>query len=173
MSHLSNSSNPLWNQAHSQLTVSMQKEISIMRELLANMHQEELSLLMCDKEALNLVLQERSLMVQRLSVLRSSRIEATQKFKQIALSLQKIVPLSEEGFLPCSEEESCELLSLRDQLMALIERMNVQQARNEILAEQMQHRPDASAYPSSRPLEQAKESRNKKRISIATYDAPK
>ena len=60
-----------WNMLHEQLSEALQKEVSIMRELLANLHQEELSLLLNDQGSLHELLEQRSRIIERLSMFRS------------------------------------------------------------------------------------------------------
>jgi hypothetical protein len=143
--------------AHLELTLSMQKEIELMREMLANLHQEELSLLMHDKANWSLLMQERSILIERLSALRLRRIEATKKIDMIA---------SGEKFLSLGEEISSEIFTLRDQMMALIERTNLQSSQNETLYEQVGNllgTPSSMAERQGQPLP-------KKKASVATYN---
>ena len=141
---MSSQKDPLWIEAHDQLKLSMQKEISLMREILANMHQEELSLLVNDKGSWNKVMQERAQMIERLSDLRSQRVSVTQKIEKMVAPHHEGHPLTLDQILPSTEEISCEILSLRDQLMALIERMNLQNCRNEHLFYHVEHLPPGS-----------------------------
>lgn len=101
----------------------MQKEIHLMRELLSNMHQEEISLTMLDRSSWNVTMQERFPLIQSLSRLREKRDFITSKVGD-----GKIIP-SEKNF-PSNEEERCEILYLSDQIIALIEKMNLQQSKN-------------------------------------------
>lgn len=156
----------LWNQAQNELKISMEKEISMMREILANMHQEELSLLTSDKTGWNLVMQKRFELVERLGSLRNARIEATQKIQKLASPDKKEADVPLDKLLPIENEESYEILMLRDQIMALTERMNFQNSRNENLFEQVKNKPlpPYSMQPKA-PLEP-----KKGKTSIATYD---
>lgn len=122
-----------------------------MRELLANMHREELSLQLCDKMGWEQVMIERSQMVTRLGSLREARLYATQLFE-------------EKGSL--EDTDAIEILTLRDQLLALAERMNTIKCRNEYLSQHLVLRDKAtgrSAFP------QAQLQRPKRKSSIATY----
>lgn len=124
---------------HEELKRSMQKEITLMRDLLANLHQEELSLLMHDRTSWNQLMEERAKIVQNLGPCRSARHEATQKLID-HLSKGNKKMLSLEELLPSQNESSCEILSLRDQLMALTERMNGQNCRNQTLYKQVENK---------------------------------
>jgi len=137
-------------EAQTQLKVSMQKEIAMMREILANMHQEEISLLMQDKDALDQVLQERSFMVERLGIFRKERILTSEKIEHLILP-----PL----------EKDCEVVAMGEQIAALTERMNFQKCRNENLLSELKK---LGRLPSSTvPFPQ---SSKPKKISIATID---
>jgi hypothetical protein len=110
--------NEEWNNLHDLLKETLKKEVSMMRELLANMHQEEVSLLLNDPGSVHELLEQRCFIVERLGSLRIARLEATSKIEKIAT---KEHPSSFQDVLPLEEEASTEILSLRDQLMALTE----------------------------------------------------
>lgn len=112
---------------HELLKVSMQKEIDLMREVLANLHQEELSLLMSDRQSWARVMEQRSDMIVELKLLRMSQ---AQVFKRLTSGKER--PKLEE-ILPVQETISCEILSLLDQILALVERTNLQNCRNDML----------------------------------------
>src|SRR6267154_4594384 len=111
-----------WQTLHVSLRDVLQKEIHLTRELLSNMHQEEVSLMLQDGGSLNQILQQRSQMLEQLSSLRLHRQETTEKIEKIASVLHKNPSLDE--ILPPNEEISTEILSLSDQLMALTEKIN-------------------------------------------------
>ena len=129
----------LWTEMHEKLQQSMKKEIETMREVLANMHQEEQSLLINDKSSWSRVMEERSALILRLSDLREERLHTTEKLQLMAFpqGVPEDVPL--EDLFPPQDLLSCETLTLRDQLMALVERLNLQSGRNEILFNLSQH----------------------------------
>ena len=115
-----------------ELTECMKKEIRLMREVFANMHQEEIALIMLDKNSWNHTLQDRFSLLQTLSSLRTSRLIMTCAIeKMLAPYTGKKVPL--EQILPGLEEEGCEILYLSEQILALIGRMNDQHLKNENL----------------------------------------
>ena len=154
---------------HEQLRRSMEKEIRMMREILANMHQEELTLTMKDRATWNKVLEERSQMILRLSALRIERIEATEKLEKFAAQANPEKKLPLDQLLPPADADSFELLSMRDQLMALIERMNSQNSLNEQLYIQIEHPLDLSSPLSYRQTPQNQAAPQKKKASLATY----
>ncbi|MBS0605814.1 MAG: hypothetical protein KF898_01820 [Parachlamydiales bacterium] len=122
-----------WDQLHEELRTTLQKEIFLMRELLANLHQEELSLMLQDHGTYRQLISQRSDMVEKLSHLRVFRTKTTQQI--FALLGKKTSSSDYEQIFPDTEEISCEILNLRDQLMALTEKMNRQQTRNQHLTE--------------------------------------
>lgn len=123
-----------WIETHTQLQQSMKKEIEAMREILANMHQEELSLLLNDRKTWTQVMEQRAGLITLLSDLRDLRLRATEKLEELAFPQGKPQEVVLEQLLPPEDENSCETLFLRDQMMALIDRMNLQSNRNELLA---------------------------------------
>jgi uncharacterized protein with von Willebrand factor type A (vWA) domain len=153
-----------WQSLHVSLRDDLQKEIYLTRELLSNMHQEEVSLMLHDTGGLDQVLQQRSQMLEKLSSVRLHRQETTAKIEKIISANHK--PPSLDEILPPSDEISTEILSLSDQLMALTERMNRQQSQNQRLVEH----PDHSHYPAIQPSLQG---RPKRKASIATYQIKK
>lgn len=153
----------VWTETHTQLQQSMKKEIEAMREILANMHQEELSLLLNDRKTWAQVMEERAALIARLSNLRNSRLQATEKLEELAFPQGKPVEILLEQILPPEDATTCETLFLRDQMMALVDRMNLQSNRNELLSnlpENQQHPSQAEVQPTSKP--------KKGKISIAT-----
>ena len=104
----------------------MQKEVTLLRDLLTNLHQEEISLLMHDRATWN-QLKKSAQIVKHLEPCRQARAEATQKLSGDL----KTAEISMEEILPSQDENSCEVLLLRDQIVASsTERMNRQGNRN-------------------------------------------
>lgn len=153
-----------WQTLHDALRDVLQKEIHLTRELLSNIHQEEVSLMLHDGGSLNVIMQQRSNLLERLSLLRLYRLETTQKIEKIAGKANKQPTLDE--ILPPNEEITTEILSLSDQLMALTERMNRQYSQNQRMAEHGDH----IRYPQLQP---AADPRPKKKASVATYQIKK
>jgi len=141
---------------HEILQSALKQEIGAMREMLANMHQEELTLLAKDRKAWTLVMLERVNLLTILSELRLTRIEVTHK-------LESINGCASNGL----KEEDCEILSMRDQLATLVEKMNQQNLRIHTLEAGDSK---GSAYlhaPSPMPLKEGT------RTILATYPRPK
>lgn len=161
---------PSWNQIQEQLKLAMQKEVNLMREILANMHQEELSLLMNDTPSWQKVMDERSEMVLRMSYLRKQRDLVALQFKENAKHKSK--KLFE--ILKAGDEISSEILSLLDQILALTERTNLQNCRNDFLfhQEQMpQNTPLHCHYPP--PFLKPIPARAARKTQLATYPRKK
>jgi hypothetical protein len=137
------------------LKLSMQKEVNMMREILSNMHREELSLQFNDKTSWEHVMIERAEMIDRLGTLRQKRMSATELFEKQS---------------SYEDNEAIEILTLRDQIVALAERMNLIKCRNEYLSQHLvlQEHPSSQT---SLPTPQIQ--RPKRKSSIATYPRKK
>jgi hypothetical protein len=148
-----------WENAHKILHSSLSSEIRSMREVLASLHQEELALLHGEESRWAQVMQERSELVVTLANQREVRMQATTELTKCAISLGK------KELLPHSEESSCSILSKLDQHTALLERINLQNCRNEALFYQKKQKkgaPLVCTYP--HPLH-----RVRKKVRVATY----
>jgi poly-D-alanine transfer protein DltD len=153
-----------WQALHDELRDGLEKEIRLTRELLTNLHQEEVSLMLQDSGSLNGILQMRSEMLEKISSLRLCRVITTEKIEKMVAQKNKHPTLEE--ILPLNDPSSTEILSLSDQLMALTERMNRQHTQNQRIAEHGDH----ISYP---PLQKAAESRPKRKASLATFHLKK
>lgn len=148
-----------WKETHAELQQSMKQEIETMREILANMHQEELSLMSKDKTAWAHIMEERSKLIARLSDLRDLRLQATLKLQSLAFPQGGTDEIPLEKLLPAEEASSCETLFLRDQMMALLDRLNLQSNRNELL-NNISERQEPALAPQPK--------KKKSKISVAT-----
>ncbi|QZA58175.1 hypothetical protein [Candidatus Rhabdochlamydia porcellionis] len=113
-----------WNQLHDEIKVNLQKEVYLMRELLANLHQEVL-----DKEHSMQIMQQRQSLLERLNQARELRLVATQKLETLINPSSKDLKL--EQIMPLDDEQTTEVLSLNDQLDALTKKMNQQNMDNQ------------------------------------------
>ncbi len=147
--------NEKWTEHHSQLQYLMKKEIDTMRELLGNLHQEEMLIIQKNMDYWNQLMEERGHLISKLSDLRQNRISTTEILESMTNCAQSNIPL--EQLLPPDDENSWELLALRDQMFALLDRMNLQCSRNEMLTQLAQHQPVLQPLPEK-----------KSKISIAT-----
>lgn len=153
-----------WQMLHGALRDDLQKEISLTRELLSNLHQEEVSLMLHDPGSLSQVLQMRHPMLESLSSLRLHRRITTEKIEKIVASRNKRPSLEE--ILPPGELISMEIFSLSDQLMALTERLNRQHAHNQRLTTCA----DYLRYPQ---LQLNSQERPKRKASVTTINVIK
>jgi len=145
-----------WTQHHTDLQNLLKKEIDTMRELLGNLHQEEMLILQKEMAYWNQLMEERGLLIQHLSHLRQDRMYTTEILESMNHSHAN-VPLEE--LVPPDNENSWELLALRDQMLALMDRMNLQCSRNEMLTQLAHHQAAPQQHPEKLP---------EKKISIAT-----
>jgi hypothetical protein len=148
-------SNDQWTELHTELQNLLKKEIDAMRELLGNLHQEEILIIQKDMSYWNQLMEERGLLIHKLSSLREDRLSTTETLESRSHFGHSNVSLEE--LLPPDNENSWELLALRDQMFALLDRMNLQCSRNEMLTQLARHQP----APQFQPEKKAK-------ISIAT-----
>lgn len=153
------SSKEKWEKAQALLERTLKKEIGMMREVLANLHQEELALLERDTRSFLSVMKDRSDLVMQLISSRRKRLSASDSLEELAKSEGR------KELLPANEESSCEILTKLDQVIALLERINLQNCRNDALftqAREARALPLECAYP--HPLHKKKRSQ-----SVATY----
>lgn len=164
MTQAENIQDPSWHELHQILKEDLQREILFTRELLSNMHQEEVSLMLQDKGTLNLVLEQQFHLFERLSALRLHRQEVTSKIEKIVVNKKKIPSLEE--LLPSSDDISTEILSLSDQLVSLTQRMQTQRSYN-------QHLEQTGKTISFHQQQMETPPRAKRKASIATYHLKK
>lgn len=152
-----------WHTLHTHLRDDLQKEVHLTRELLSNMHQEEISLMLNDGGSLHLLQEQQHYLFERLSAVRQHR-------QEVMVEIEKMVPgqnaPSLDQILPPTEVISTEILSLRDQLMALTERMNRQHTQNQRVTA------TGSSYVRAH-FAPMNESRAKRKVSVATYHLKK
>ena len=128
----------VWEEIHEKLQTAMKQEILAMREILANMHQEELSLVSQDSTFLGVLRHERNELLTRLSNLRSIRLSFIDELSYFYYNKdnQKI---SIEGQL--SDVTRSETLILCDQIIALAGKIHDQNQQNHFLAIQQRRKP--------------------------------
>ena len=118
----------------------MTREVILSREILANMRQEEDALLSHDDSALRQIMSKRDAPLQELMSVREDRIDSVKELVHMIHHLkvgqknprQLIKEKNEQiaSLLDGPGDEGCEVLILRDQLIALIEKMNLQNSSN-------------------------------------------
>lgn len=129
--------NPEWIRAQEDLKISMQGEIGLMREMLSNLHHEEVVLLGQDRDILNSLLEERGLMIERLKGFRSGRDLAVKTLSE--LSPEEDVDLVSLELILADKGEMCEITLMLDQLITLTDKINQQNIRNHSLSAQVSH----------------------------------
>ncbi len=116
-------------EAEKSLKKSMQQEISIMRELLSNLLAETSCLVLNEEASRSLLMQNRSMLLQELTKQRQERDLATKIIGENS---------SMDSFLS-HDSNICEIPLLIDQIIALNEKINEQNAYNQNLLQQRQH----------------------------------
>ncbi|MBM3207044.1 MAG: flagellar protein FlgN [Chlamydiae bacterium] len=121
------------NELKDQITESLKKEIYLMREVLANMQQEEVAITLLDKNSLNKTLQDRFPLIQKLSNLRIDRVETCKNIQNLACKTTdgKFLPI--EKIFPIFNEDGLEVDFLSEQVKSLIEKINYQNSKNDLL----------------------------------------
>ncbi len=142
------------------LNNALKYEIELMRELLSNLHQEELALLENDRHRWGKVMEQRSDHILSLKVIRHTRLKATEELAKLA---------SDQGrkeLIPVYDEGSCEILSKLDQIFALLDRINLQNCRNDVLFEQSKQKQELPLQcPYPHPLH-----KSVRKTKVATYN---
>jgi hypothetical protein len=157
-----------WGVAFEQLKALLQKEVALMREMLANFHQEEFSLLMNEKETWVRVIEQRSDMVVTLIGLRHERTLATKALQELAKEKLKKTSISFQELFAQEDIISGEILSLLDQILALVQKLNQQNCRNDFLFYEVRNSnelPLHCPYPQPAPAPQPKRAKT----TVATY----
>lgn len=122
----------------------MSREIQLMRELLSNLNHEQEAHLNNAPEMLRAVLREREPITETLAEARQTRIDLIYELADLgSKDVEEDGEINEEKSLAVvmeyAGEESCEILLLRDQMLALLEQLRTISARNNYL---VQHRLD-------------------------------
>ncbi len=110
-------SNEHWTTLHHKLQEELQREVYLMRELLSNMHQEEVSLMLHDSGSLHQILELRASLLEKLSTIRIHKLSTLKEIEYIS-----------SGITP-----PLEITSLGDQLSALSEKIHRQTTTNQRL----------------------------------------
>ncbi len=120
-----------WTETHNYLQLIMKRELETLRQLLENMNLEEQFIVRKEKQYWNAMMEERNQLHQQLQIIRKDRIAATEKLEAIAHQENA----SLEELLPVQDTNSWEILLLRDQTATLLDRINLQTSRNEMLVQ--------------------------------------
>lgn len=161
-----------WEGAFEQLKALLQQEVALMREMLANFHQEEFSLLMHEKETWVKVIEERSNMVVTLIGVRRERNMATKELQELAKEKLKKTSITFQELFAQEDIISGEILSLLDQILALVQKLNQQNCRNDFLFYEVRNSNELPLHcPYPQPAAAPKPKRAK--ITVATYPQKK
>lgn len=153
-----------WKTAHQELQQQMQKEIELMRDVLANLHEEEISLIHKDEPLRKEIVEKRVGLMGNLDIIRQTRKIALEKL-HLLTPLASAQELSLENILSVEDQESCETFLLRDQILALSSRVQLQLSRNEALA----HVSKNYLIPTPRPMSHP---RPKKKLMVEEEPQP-
>ena len=135
-----------------------------MREVLANMHQEELDLFLDNKKNWEVLIKERSTLFENLSNLKSARLETKEQLVDLLPFSKKNIPIEE--LLALDDEGYSEILLLQDQFSALLVRTNFQSQRNTYL-QQTKHQLAINSY---NPILKLYREKQKKKSSVITCE---
>src|SRR3990167_3350745 len=117
---------PDWVKIQEELKESMQKEISLMREMLSSFLQEEIFLLGKNQQAWAGLLQDRSILINQLQDFRKYRDDSAKAL--LEWSAKRNI----------DQGEACEITLLLEQVVALTHKINRQNMHNQTLIEQVQ-----------------------------------
>lgn len=110
-----------------EVTLLLKREVVLMREILSSLYEEEKALLEKNPKALQEVMLDRDKPLQDLKEIRA---EISEKMRDLILSIfPKGKILKETNLIEFLEDhgfETCEIMLLADQIVALIEKMNIQ-----------------------------------------------
>lgn len=155
--------NPLSkDEIHQQLQNTLKKEIELVREILGNLHQEELSLLVNDRTTLNQVIQERAHLSARLNNEQATRQQVTEKLQAVTCPHETSTQIPLNELLQYQEALDCESILLHDQMVTLYQRMHLQNNRNKLLSNL------AERNPYRQPQEQTYGQPKPKKITLTT-----
>jgi hypothetical protein len=120
-----------WKEIQHQLKAIMKKEVSLMREVLATMHQEEHFILTQDIINREGLIKERALLNETLNSLKINRLDLVRQLTDLLPFSKKNRPF--EQLLAIDDEGYSELQLLQDQFKALSQRTDFQHQRNAAL----------------------------------------
>lgn len=121
--------------SHIELKTSMESLVQVLRELLANMQEEQQALVVQDANAFASIMYNRSPLIEKMQCHRALMVEEIDKLKEqnphpieIETEKDRLIHLA-----LLAGEENVEILLLRDQILALTEQTDKQNNRNNFL----------------------------------------
>lgn len=124
-----------WTETHTYLQAVMKKELESLQKILSNINLEEQFILQKEGRYWNTLMEERDLLKKELNRIHRDRLDAIEKIGFLA---HYTTPVELEALLPPQDINSWEILSLRDQMLTLHDRISLQSSRNEMLAHVVQ-----------------------------------
>ncbi|MBJ7449005.1 MAG: flagellar export chaperone FlgN [Parachlamydiales bacterium] len=130
----------------------LDQEVKLMREVLANMHEEQQAILNRDEKTMEDVMSRRTVLYKNITSVRNERMQAMEQLAILLLSNKNADLLFDEKLglgvlLSARGVDSCEILNLRDQMVAIVEKMNQQICRNhDLVKHHISYFPDALQY---------------------------
>ena len=126
--------------AQNKLEVLMRREISILRELLGNMQEEQNALVSNDVEGLKNIMDTRHPLMDLMLQVRQQRLDVFNILAElrdipIASFEHSSAGLESSLLWDCIGDECCEIISLKEQIIALLEKIQIQSNQNNYLIE--------------------------------------
>ena len=118
-----------WTENHTYLQAVMRKELETMQKILSNISLEEQFMLQKENRYWNTLKEERARLKEELVKIHRDRVSIIEKIEFLARQPQ----VDLEALLPPQDVNSWEILSLRDQMLTLADRISLQASRNEML----------------------------------------
>jgi flagellar biosynthesis/type III secretory pathway chaperone len=118
---------------HEELNMFMKREATVMRELLDSVHYEQQVLLLNETETLKELHISRDDVMKCLLNVRQKRIEAVDELKAHPSNCQNTDQSDLLELLSNDNSLTCEIISYRDQMLALYEQISLQTERNNYL----------------------------------------
>lgn len=117
------------------LTTTMASLVNVLRELLANMEAEQHAILIQDAPAFQVIMSNRSPLLDSMQICRQAMVSEIGKLQLLHPEVVDIVSERDRlmNLAQLAGEENFELLTLRDQILALTEQMDKQNLRNNFL----------------------------------------
>lgn len=117
------------------LTATMTSLVRVLRELLANMEQEQHAILVQDAPAFQIIMNHRSPLLESMHTCRKTMVSEIEKLHQSHPGIEEMITEKDHlmNLAQLAGEENVELLTLRDQILALTEEMDKQNLRNNFL----------------------------------------
>lgn len=114
---------------------SMASLVNILRELLANMEEEQQAILVQNEHAFEVIMNKRSSLISSMHISQKTMVEEIDQLKIANLQLVE-TETEQDKLLNLAQligEDNVEILTLRDQILALTQKMERQNISNHVL----------------------------------------